>query len=98
MEKKTSATVKEVNVKNEKLLNTIEHWLGGLQELRRYTAYARLSRELHKASHSYVDANKQSYKYRSISYIINTFGNAIAQIGMSRFSRLSIYFSSDFFR
>lgn len=83
MEKKTSAAVKEVNVKNEKLLNTIEHWLGGLQELRRYTAYARLSRELHKASHSYVDANKQSYKYRSISYIINTFGNAIAQIGMS---------------
>lgn len=83
MEKKTSAAMKEVNVKNEKLLNTIEHWLGGLQELRRYTAYARLSRELHKASHSYVDANKQSYKYRNISYIINTFGNAIAQIGMS---------------
>ena len=33
MEKKTAQATKEVNAKNEKLLNVIEHWLGGLQEL-----------------------------------------------------------------
>lgn len=82
MEKKTSTAMKKANEKNEKLLNTIEHWLGGLQELRRYNSYARLSKELHKASQSSVEANKQRYKYRSIAYIINSFGDAIAQIGM----------------
>lgn len=38
MEKKTAQATKEVNVKNEKLLNAIEHWLGGLEELRRFSA------------------------------------------------------------
>lgn len=42
MEKKTAQATKEVNVKNEKLLNAIEHWLGGLEELRRFSAYGRL--------------------------------------------------------
>ena len=42
MEKKTAQAAKKVNVKNEKLFNAIEHWLGGLQELRRFSAYGRL--------------------------------------------------------
>lgn len=93
MEKKTSATMNKVNTKNAKLLNGIEHWLGGLQELRRYTAYSRLSRELHKASHSYVEANKQNAKYRSISYMINTFGDAISQVGMSLLAGILFIFN-----
>lgn len=83
MEKKTAASMNEVNKKNEQLLNGIEHWLGGLQELRRYNAYSRLKRQLGKMSQSYVKASKNSAKYNSISYLINTFGNAIAQVGMT---------------
>ena len=83
MEKKASSAMDKVNKKNDKLLNTIEHWLGGLQELRRYTAYGRLARQMQKASGDYVKANKQNYKYQAISEIINGFGNALSQIGMS---------------
>lgn len=74
--------MKEVNDQNSKLLRTIEHWLGGLQELRRYSAYSRLSRQLHQASSAYISSNKKSYKYQSMAYLFNGFGNAIAQVGM----------------
>lgn len=83
MEKKTSITMDKVNQEHSKLLNAIEHWLGGLQELRRYTAYGRLARQMQKVSGNYVKANKQNYKYRAISEIINGLGNALSQIGMS---------------
>lgn len=83
MEKKTSSAMDKVNRKNDKLLNTIEHWLGGLQELRRYSAYSRLIRQLNRASNDYVETSKKAFKYRSISYLFNGFGNAIAQVGMS---------------
>lgn len=83
MEKKTSVAMDKVNQEHSKLLNAIEHWLGGLQELRRYTAYGRLARQMQKASGDYVKANKQNYKYQAISEIINGFGNALSQIGMS---------------
>ena len=83
MEKKTSVAMDKVNQEHSKLLNAIEHWLGGLQELRRYTAYGRLARQMQKASSYYVKANKQNYKYQAISEIINGFGNALSQIGMS---------------
>lgn len=86
MEKKTAQATKKVNDKNEKLLNTIEHWLGGLQELRRFNAYERLKRQLQKASGDYTEANKKNYKYQSISYLFNGFGNALAQIGISFFA------------
>ncbi len=85
MAKKNSAAMNKVNQENEKLLNTIAHWLGGLQELRRYSAYSRLSRQLQKASGSYVEANKQSCKYRNLSYLLNAFANSISQVGMSFF-------------
>ncbi|KRK43319.1 hypothetical protein FC63_GL000306 [Lactobacillus amylovorus DSM 20531] len=83
MEKKTSMAMDKVNQEHSKLLNAIEHWLGGLQELRRYTAYGRLARQMQKASGDYVKANKQNYKYQAISEIINGLGNALSQIGMS---------------
>lgn len=68
MEKKTAQATKEVNAKNEKLLNVIEHWLGGLQELRRFSAYGRLRKQLHQASDDYTKASKKSCKYNTISY------------------------------
>ena len=71
---------------NEKLLNTIEHWFGGLQELRRFSAYERLRRQLHKASDDYTKANKKNYRYQTTSYLFNGFGNALAQIGISFFA------------
>lgn len=83
MEKKTSMAMDKVNQEHSKLLNAIEHWLGGLQELRRYTAYGRLVKQMQKASDDYVKANKQNYKYQAISEIINGLGNALSQIGMS---------------
>ncbi len=49
----------KVNQEQSKLLNAIEHWLGGLQELRRYTAYGRLARQMQKASGDYVKANSK---------------------------------------
>ncbi|GMM18185.1 hypothetical protein LAYK3_13010 [Lactobacillus amylovorus subsp. amylovorus] len=73
----------KVNQEQSKLLNAIEHWLGGLLELRRYTAYGRLAIQIQKASGDYVKANKQNYKYQAISEIINGLGNALSQIGMS---------------
>lgn len=94
MEKKTAQATKNVNDKNEKLLNTIEHWFGGLQELRRFSAqelrrfsaYERLRRQLHKASDDYTKANKKNYRYQTTSYLFNGFGNALAQIGISFFA------------
>ncbi|MFJ6934017.1 MAG: ABC transporter transmembrane domain-containing protein [Lactobacillus gallinarum] len=83
MEKKASSAMDKANKKNDKLLNTIEHWLGGLQELRRYSAYSRLIKQLNRASNDYVETSKKAFKYRSISYLFNGFGNAIAQVGMS---------------
>ena len=83
MEKRTSMAMDKVNQEQSKLLNAIEHWLGGLQELRRYTAYGRLARQMQKASGDYAKANKQNYKYQAISEIINGWGNALSQIGMS---------------
>ncbi len=83
MEKKNSQALQEVNKSNTKLLASVEHWLGGLQELCRYSAYSRLSRQLHQSSTTYIEASKKSYKYRSIAYLFNGFGNSIAQIGMS---------------
>lgn len=83
MEKKTSAATDKVNKKNERLLNTIAHWLGGLQELRRYSAYSRLVQQIHRSSSDYVDASKDSAKLKSVSYLITAFSTSIAQIGMS---------------
>ena len=83
MEKKTAKATDHVNKMNEKLLNAVEHWLGGLQELRRYSAYSRLQRKLNEASGNLVQASKKSFAYRGIAYLFNGFGNAIAQIGMS---------------
>ena len=59
--KKTSSAMDKVNKKNDKLLNTIEHWLGGLQELRRYSAYSRLIKQLNRASNDYVETGKKSF-------------------------------------
>ena len=61
MEKKASSAMDKVNKKNDKLLNTIEHWLGGLQELRRYSAYSRLIKQLNRASNDYVETSKKSF-------------------------------------
>lgn len=83
MEKKTAQATDHVNKMNEKLLNTIEHWLGGLQELRRYSAFSRLQRKLNTSSLAVVNANKKKYRYQTISYFFNGFGNAIAQVGLS---------------
>lgn len=82
LEKKMSQANATVNQKNERLLNTIAHWLGGLQELRRYNAFARLNKKLKEASGEYVEANKKNMLYRSWSEIINGLGNSVAQLGM----------------
>lgn len=86
MEKKTAQAAKKVNVKNEKLFNAIEHWLGGLQELRRFSAYGRLKKQLHQASDDYVKASKESCKYNTISYLLNGWANALAQAGLVFFA------------
>ena len=86
MEKKTAQAAKQVNIKNEKLLNAIEHWLGGLQELRRFSAYGRLRKQLHQASDDYTKASKKSCKYNTISYLFNGWGNSLAQIGLDFFA------------
>lgn len=82
LEKKMSQANATVNQKNERLLNTIAHWLGGLQELRRYNAFARLNKKLKEASGEYVESNKKNMLYRSWSEIINGLGNSVAQLGM----------------
>ena len=84
--RKTAQATKEVNAKNEKLLNVIEHWLGGLQELRRFSAYGRLRKQLHQASDDYTKASKKSCKYNTISYLFNGWGNSLAQIGLDFFA------------
>lgn len=82
LEKKMSQVNATVNEKNEQLLNTIEHWLDGLQELRRYNAFSRLHKQLKTASNSYVTAKKENAKYRSFAEMINGIGNDVAQLGM----------------
>ena len=82
LEKKMSQANAVVNQKNEYLLNAIAHWLGGLQELRRYNAFVRLNKKLKEASNQYVEANKNNILYRNLSDVINGLGNTIAQLGM----------------
>lgn len=82
LEKQTAKAADAVNQKNEKLLNTIEYWLGGLQELRRYSALGRLQRQLAQASSDYVAANKKSFRYRAGSYLLNGLGNSLSQIAI----------------
>lgn len=82
LEKKTSAAMDQVNQKHQKLLAAIEYWLIGLQELRRYSAYGRLSRQLKKASGDYAEAGIKSEGITSWSYLINGVGNTLAQFGL----------------
>lgn len=82
LENKMSQANATVYQKNEHLLNAIVHWLGGLQELRRYNAFVRLNKKLKEASGEYVEANKKNMLYRSWSDIINGLGSTVAQLGM----------------
>ena len=48
--------------------------LAGLQELRRFSAYGRLRKQLHQASDDYTKASKESCKYNTISYLFEWLG------------------------
>lgn len=91
MEKRTSRAEGKVNQMNSKLLAAVEHWLNGLQELRRYHSYSRLKKSLNKASENYVEASKENMKVQSWAMLINAFGNSIAQVGMSFFAGILFF-------
>lgn len=57
-----------------------------MQELRRFSAYGRLRKQLHQASDDYTKASKESCKYNTISYLLNGWANALAQVGLAFFA------------
>ena len=93
MEKKTAKATDLVNSQNEKLLNTVLHWISGLDELRRYNAYGRLSQSLKKSSQNLVDANKKNLKYQALSGFFNGIVNMVAQCSML-FAAVMLFFNN----
>ncbi|MCT0165010.1 ABC transporter ATP-binding protein [Lactobacillus helveticus] len=83
MEKATSKANQQVSIENSKLLKTIDHWLGGIQELRRYSSFSELFRTMNKTDSNFEGSNIHSAKVQSLSLFISSLANTISQIAIS---------------
>lgn len=83
MEKATSKANQQVSIENSKLLKTIDHWLGGIQELRRYSSFTELLRTMNKTDSDFEGSNIHSAKVESLSLFISSLANTISQIAIS---------------
>ena len=83
MEKATDKANEEISIENSKLLKTINYWLGGIQELRRYNSFTSLFKTMNKADKNFEDSNIHSAKINSLSFFISNLANTLSQISIS---------------
>lgn len=83
MEKATSKANKNISLENSKLLKSINDWMGGIQELRRYSSFLTLSRTMNKASSNFENSNIKNAQVISLSLFISNLTNTISQISIS---------------
>lgn len=83
MEKKTDLASKQVSFENNKLLKAVNNWLGGLQELRRYSSFSTLFRKMNRADKAFEDSNIKRRKVNAYSFFISNLVNTISQVGLS---------------
>lgn len=80
MEKKTDLASKQVSFENNKLLKAVNNWLGGLQELRRYSSFSTLFRKMNRADKAFEDSNIKRRKVNAYSFFISNLVNTISQL------------------
>lgn len=80
MEKATDEANKQVSLKNNQLLKTIDHWMSGMKELRRYNSFLALSKAMNNADHEFEKSNVKSAEATSFSLFISDFTNIASQI------------------
>ncbi|MBP2057565.1 ABC-type bacteriocin/lantibiotic exporter with double-glycine peptidase domain [Lactobacillus colini] len=90
-EKKLSEANEKISFQNNKLLKTIDHWLGGLAELQRYGVFGYLANKMSQADQELEDSNVYETKIESISYFISGIGNGAAQIIISVWSGILFF-------
>lgn len=83
MENATDKANKKISVENSKLLKTINYWLGGIQELRRYNSFTSLFKTMNEADKNFEDSNIHSAKINSFSSFISNLANVLSQIIIS---------------
>ena len=90
-EKKLSKANEEISLQNNKLLKTIDHWLGGLAELQRYGVFSYMAKKMSQADKALEDSNVHEVKIESLSYFISGIGNGAAQIIFSIWSGILFF-------
>ncbi|MDF7638333.1 ABC transporter ATP-binding protein [Lactobacillus sp. ESL0791] len=83
MKKPMAKATADASRQNSRFLDTIEHWLSGLSELRRYRAFPRMNKELDRDSQKLAQANIKKENLHGIAIGINGIGNVLGQIGIS---------------
>lgn len=83
MEKMTDKANSQVSIENSQLLKSIDHWLGGIQELRRYSSFTELFRTMSNSSRKFENSNIYSAKVDSLSFFISNLANVISQVVIS---------------
>lgn len=83
LEKKTDLASKKVSLENNKLLKAVNNWLGGLQELRRYSSFSTLFRKMNEADRAFEDSNIKQRKVNAYSFFISNLVNTVSQVGLS---------------
>lgn len=84
------ATLK-VSQQNQHLLDTIEKWVSGLDELRRYLAFAIFSEKIHRANKNLKTATMHNQAILAASDFTNSVVGLIGQIALSLFAAI-LYF------
>lgn len=90
-EKNLSKANEEISLQNNKLLKTIDHWLGGLAELQRYGVFGYLIKKMGQADKNLEDSNVHEVKIESLSYFASGIGNGAAQIIFSVWSGILFF-------
>lgn len=80
MEKTTDKANQQISIENSLLLKTINHWMGGMKELRRYNSFLALFKTMNNADHQYEKSNIKSAATTSLSVFISDFTNIASQI------------------
>ncbi len=80
---KLSSLTENLTQKNEQYLRDTSHWFGGLAELKRYDAKAKLSSELSKSGEQLEEINVKRTAFNQLADGLNEMINIFAQVGIS---------------
>ncbi|MDF7639517.1 ABC transporter ATP-binding protein [Lactobacillus sp. ESL0791] len=91
MEKPLAKATANASEQNSRFLDTIEHWVSGLNELRRYQAFPRMNKELDRSSQKLAQANIKKQNLRGVAIGLNGLGNVLGQVGLSVFALILFF-------